>query len=134
MSDKPYGMERIIAGLSYLTSGFVGFIWFLIAIFTKSKIRPFLQFHIFQSILLAMAYYLVSILVSWVLNILSFIPFINVLILKIVYYLNAPAIFGYSLIQTIVYVVLFYLALMAFRGRYGYFPFISEIVKGNVNR
>ena len=48
--DKPYFIEKLVSALSYITSGFVGFIWLLLGIFTKSKVRPFMKYHIFQSI------------------------------------------------------------------------------------
>ena len=56
--EKPYFIEKLVSALSYITSGFVGFIWLLLGIFTKSRVRPFMKYHIFQSIFLAIAYFL----------------------------------------------------------------------------
>ena len=33
--DKPYFMEKLVSALSYLTMGFVGFIYLIIVILTK---------------------------------------------------------------------------------------------------
>ena len=36
--DKPYFMEKLVSALSYLTMGFVGFIYLIIIILTSSVI------------------------------------------------------------------------------------------------
>ncbi len=45
--DKPYFMEKLVSALSYLTMGFVGFIYLVIVILTKKNLKPFLKYHIF---------------------------------------------------------------------------------------
>ena len=57
---KPYMIERIVAALSYFTMGFAGFIWLILGLFTKARLRPFMQYHIFQSIFISIAYFLES--------------------------------------------------------------------------
>ena len=47
--DKPYFMEKLVSALSYLTMGFVGFIYLIIVILTKRTLKPFFFFFIFQS-------------------------------------------------------------------------------------
>ena len=122
------------AGLSYITMGFAGFIWLILGIFTKAQLRPFMQYHIFQSIFLSIAYFLLCYLLGFILNILSFIPFINRLVAQITFLLNMPLIFEYSLIQTVIYILLIYLAVTAFAGKYSYIPWISDIIDQNVSR
>lgn len=39
--DTPYMIERIVAAASYLTMGMAGFIWLIIALFTKARIKTF---------------------------------------------------------------------------------------------
>ena len=75
--DSPYFIERIIAALTYLTMGMVGFIWLIIGLFTKARLKPFLQYHIFQSIFISLGFAVLSIFISWLSNFLSFIPIIN---------------------------------------------------------
>lgn len=130
--NKIYPIEKIISALSYLTCGFAGFIWLLIGIFTKSSIRSFLKYHIFQSIFLAIGYFLLCQFVILVMQILSVIPFINVLVLRFSYYFNMPLFFGFSIIQVMVYTIIFYLVLTSLQGKYSYLPWISEIIKTNV--
>lgn len=125
-------IERIIAALSYITFGMVGFFWLLLAIFTKNTIRPYLKYHIFQSIFLSIAFFLFSALLGLLMNILSFIPLVNQLIMQFTWYLNMPLLFGYSLINLIIFGIIFYLAFTSFQGQYSYIPWVSDIIKANV--
>ena len=72
--DTPYMIEKIIAALTYLTMGMVGFIWLIVGLFTKARLKPFLQYHIFQSIFISLTFAVLSTLISWISNLLSFIP------------------------------------------------------------
>ena len=131
--DTPYMIERIIAALTYLTMGMVGFIWLIIGLFTKARLKPFLQYHIFQSIFISLAFAALSILVSWLSNILSFIPLINRIVAQITFLLNMPLIFDYSLLQSVIYLFLIYLAVTAFIGKFSYIPWVSDIIDQNIN-
>lgn len=131
-SDKPFMIERIVSALTYPTMGMIGFIWLILGLITRARLRPFAQYHIFQSIFLSIAYVIVSILLGVASNILSVIPLINKLTAQIIFWLNMPAIFGYSLIQAIIYTVLAYLAVTAFMGKYSYLPWVSNIIKENL--
>ena len=132
--NTPYLIERIIASLSYMTMGMVGFIWLIIGLFTKASLKPFLKYHIFQSIFISLGFAILSIFVGWVSNILSFIPFINKLVAQINFLLNMPLIFDYSILQTVIYVFLIYLAITSFAGKFSYIPWISDIIDQNVER
>ena len=131
--DTPYMIERIIAALTYLTMGMVGFIWLIIGLFTKARLKPFLQYHIFQSIFISLAFAVLSILISWLSNILSFIPIINRIVAQITFLLNMPLIFDYSLLQAVIYMLLIYLAITAFIGKFSYIPWVSDIIDQNIN-
>lgn len=129
---EPLLIEKAIASLSYITFGFVGFIWLLIGIFTKNNLRPYLKYHVFQSIFISIAYFLASALLGLILNILSIIPFVNQIVLRLTFYFNAPFIIGFSLIQLAVYAVILYLVITSWQGQLSYLPFISEIIEANV--
>lgn len=129
---EPLLIEKIIASLSYITFGFVGFIWLLIGIFTKNNLRPYLKYHIFQSIFLSIAYFLLCAFLGLIMNILSIIPLIGTIVMQFTFFLNAPLIFGFSLIQLVIYAIIFYLVFTSFQGQYSYLPWISEIIKANV--
>lgn len=128
----PLLIERIIAALSYITFGFVGFIWLLIGLFTKNNLRPFLKYHIFQSIFISIAYFLLCQFVGLLMNILSMIPFVGQIIMQLTYFLNAPLLFEFSLIQIVINALVLYLAATSFMGKYSYIPWISEIITANV--
>lgn len=133
-SETPYLIERIVAALSYLTMGMVGFIWLIIGLFTNARLKPFLQYHIFQSIFISLGFAVLSILVGWVSNLLSVIPFINKVVAQINFLLNMPLIFDYSLLQTVIYAFLAYLAITSFMGRFSYIPWVSDIIDQNISR
>lgn len=130
--DKPYFMEKLVSALSYLTMGFVGFIYLIIVILTKRTLKPFLKYHIFQSIFISIGYYLLTIFIGLVCNILLFIPLINKITTMILYYTTINIIFGCSIIGLFVYAVLFYLVITSFQGKYSYIPWVSDIIKINV--
>ena len=79
-NSEPFLIERIVAAFSYITMGFVGFIWLILGLFTKARLRPFMQYHIFQSIFLSIGFVLLYYIVGFISNILSIIPFINKLV------------------------------------------------------
>lgn len=133
-NETPYLIERLIAALSYLTMGMVGFVWLIIGLFTNARLKPFLQYHIFQSIFISLGFAVLSILVGWVSNLLSVIPFINKVVAQINFLLNMPLIFDYSLLQTAIYAFLAYLAITSFMGRFSYIPWVSDIIDQNISR
>lgn len=130
--DNPYMIERIVSALSYLTSGVIGFIWLILGVLTKSGLRPFMKYHIFQSIFLAMGYFLLMIILEQVSVVINFIPVVRNIFSLITFPFLIPIIFGLSIVQILIYTLLFYLAVTSFMGRYSYIPWISEIIKKNV--
>lgn len=130
--NGPLLIEKIIAGLSYLTMGFVGFIWLLIGIFTKSKLRPFLKYHIFQSIFISIAYFLLCQFLGLIMNMLSIIPLVNQIIMQFTLFLNMSLFFGFSIIQLVLYGIILYLVATSFQGQYSYLPWVSDIIRANV--
>lgn len=132
LQNEPLPMEKLIASLSYLTMGFVGFVWLLIGIFTKNTLRPYLKYHIFQSIFISIAYFLASAFLGLIMNILSIIPVVNQLVLAFTFYFNAPILFGFSVIEFACFAVVLYLVITSIQGKFSYIPWVSEIIKANV--
>lgn len=130
--NEPYPIEKILSAASYLTAGFAGFAWLVIAAITKKSVRPFLMYHIMQSIFLSILFFLISLLGEMVYVILYRIPLIN----AIPYFINMPIpfLFGLSFIQLCTTAVIFYLAVTSFMGMYSYIPWVSDIIKGNTQR
>lgn len=131
MQEKPDLVERAVSSLSYITMGFVGFIWLIVGLFTNAKLKPFVMYHIFQSVFISLGFTVISLFIGFVSNILSFIPLINKIVAQITFLLNMPLFFDYSLIQAFIYVVLIYLAITSFAGQYSYIPWISNIISQN---
>lgn len=124
---KVYPIERLLSAGTYLSAGFVGFIWLIIAALLKKQVRPFLMYHIMQSIFLSIAFFLISQLAGLVYVILYKIPVIN----AIPYLLNMPFFFGLSIIQVFTTTIILYLTITSAMGLYSYLPWISDIIKGN---
>lgn len=127
--------ERIVAVLNYLTFGLVGFIYLILVAFRKLRLTPFLQYHIFMTFFLVILYWLVTVLLSLLVQVLSIIPFINVLVLKVLFYFNAPLFFGkYSLVSGAVQLFVLYLCATSFLGQFSYVPWATDIIIKNVRR
>ena len=91
-----------------------------------------MQYHIFQSIFISIALVLLDMLLGFVCNILAAIPFVNIIVLNIIMFLNSPVFLNYSIIQIIMIAALLYCGVTAFLGIRTYIPFVSEIIDGNV--
>ena len=131
---QPPLLDRVISALSYLTMGFVGFVWLIICMFTKNPLRPFVQYHIFQSIFISIAYFLLSMICGFLMTILSYVPLINKLVAALTFLLNSPLLGNYSFIQLIIYTIVIFMTVTSFMGLYGRLPWISDIIDQNVGR
>ena len=127
-------LDRLIAAATYISMGMVGFIWLIFCAVTKTNLKSFLKYHIFQSFFLVMAYFLFNIFVNLVVSILGIIPLINILVYKILFFFTAPIVFGFSIISFTVLVVIVYLVLTSLQGKYSYIPWFSHIIDSNVGR
>ena len=133
--NSPTFFERLIVVANYITFGIVGFAWLIINAIRGDKLTSFLQYHIFQSFFLVMLYWLLSVFISLIAQILSFIPIITILVLKILFYFNTPFFFGkYSLISGTVSLIILYLVLSSFQGKYSYIPWVSDIINRTVRK
>lgn len=129
--NKPYPIERLLSAGTYLSVGFVGFVWLIIAALLRKQVRPFLMYHILQSIFLSFLFFIVSILAKLIYNIFAIIPFLNKLSTNIFLILNVPMVFNLSIIQCFTTTIILYLAITSAIGLYSYLPWISDIIKGN---
>lgn len=131
---NPYVIERLVVSLSYLTMGFVGFIWLILGAFTKSQSSDFVRYHIFQSIFISILLFILNVLIGIINDVLTVIPFVKVLIQHIYYLFNAPLFLNYSVIQVVMYLFIAYLMITSALGIYTYVPFVSDIISQNVGR
>ena len=133
-SPQPLLLEKIIAVLTYLSAGAIGFIWIILAVFTHNELRPFLRYHVYQSIFLAIIYFLISTFIGLLMSILSFIPIIKNIVGNIGFFLSMPVIGHFSIIGLIILGILLYLTIKAAQGKYSYIPWVSDVINYNVQR
>lgn len=127
--------ERLIAAVNYITFGLVGFVYLVFNAIRGGRMSAFLQYHIFQSFFLVMFYWLLTVFISLIAQILSFIPFINIIVLKLLFYFNAPILFGhYSIVSGTVTLIILYLVFTSIQGMFSYIPWVSDIIKRAVRR
>ena len=131
---SPYLIERIVVSLSYLTMGFIGFIWLILGAFTKSQSSSFVKYHIFQSIFISILLFILNVLLGIINDVLSVIPIIKVFTQQIYYLFNAPLFMNYSLIQMVMYLFIAYLMITSALGVYTDVTFVSDIISQNVGR
>ena len=126
---NPYPIEKIISALTYMTAGGAGFIWLIIAAIFKKTVRPFLMYHILQSIFLSILFYLINVFLQLIGVIIYRIPVIN----AIPYFINMPIqiFLGLSILQVFTTTIILYLAITSFLGYYSYIPWVSDIISGN---
>ena len=133
MDRTPTILEKSLSGLSYLTAGMVGFLWLIVCAVRRTYPSTFGLYHILQSIFLSLCYVIVNYIFWWLVRFLSLIPFLNKIIRHFVLDIfNSPVLFGYSIMQCLIYGVIIYLAVFAFMGLYSYLPWFSEVIKSNL--
>ncbi len=131
---SPYVIERLVVSLSYLTMGFIGFIWLVLGAFTKAQTSDFVRYHVFQSIFISISLFILNVLLGIINDVLSVIPFVKVFVQNIYYLLNAPIFLNYSIIQTILYLFIAYLMITSALGIYSYVPFVSDVISQSVGK
>lgn len=127
-------LEKIIGIGTYLTAGFIGFIWIILAVMSKNTLKPFLRYHIYQSIFLSILYFLFSTFVNLLLNILSYVPFVKIVVGHISFYLSVPIIAHLSIISLIILLVEIYLIIGVVKNKYSYIPWVSDVINYNLKR
>ena len=129
---QPLPLEKIIAALSYLTSGIVGFVWLILGAILKLGVRPFLLYHIYQSIFLSVLFFIVNLGLKIVLDILSAIPLIGQLVSTLTFLFTTSIFGGLSIINLAIFSVILYLTITSLMGKYSYLPWVSNIIRANL--
>lgn len=128
-NDNPTVVDRIICLLSYLTMGLVGFIWLIIISVQKAYFKPFLKYHILQSIFISVLIYIFGIVAQILLGMITLVPIVGQLITTGHAFLTLGIFGGYSAINLMIGLLVLYLAIGALMGKYSYFPWISDNIK-----
>lgn len=130
---EPLPIEKIISALSYFTMGIVGFVWLLLGAILKLGLRPFLRYHIYQSLFLSFLFFILSVGLSLVLGLLSYIPFIGGIISTITFLIATPLFGSFSVLNIIFFLFMAYLIITSLAGKTTYIPWVSNIIKANIN-
>ena len=134
-SESANILEKIGLCSTYATCGLTGVIWLIVAnLVFKRDLRPFILYHIYQSIIFWMFIVALSYVFSFFINLLISIPIVGSWIGNFMLIFNTPKYFGLSIINLLVSLIVIYLMLGVILGRYSQIPFISEIVKRNIDR
>ena len=125
--------ERLIAVFTYLTTGIVGLLWIILAQISGKRLKYFVKFHAYQSIILAFLYLLVSIALKLLLAVGVKIPFLGTYIYLLYFYIfDFKFIFGVSIVDFIVLVVLAYLVIVSLLGKEGNIQKLSDMIRKQV--
>lgn len=124
-------MEKIVAAFSYIFP-LIGFIFIVVAALAKKDMRSFLKYHIFQSIFIAFALWIILSGLGFVMHLLSYIPIINTIVSMFTFFLNTELFLGFSVVTILYFLFLMYLIIGVLKGSDSYVPWVSDIIKANL--
>ncbi len=135
-SEKIYPIEKIISIFSYFTTGIVGFFWFVIAYFKKTKVRPFLMYNIVQSVLIGIFLAIFNLATHLILLIFSKIQYLDYIAAKLYYNVLSFKIIklygigiSFTALELLLFIFLTYISVGVLIGKNFHVPFLSNIVK-----
>lgn len=128
---EPSFVEKLVSALSYIQP-LIGFVFIIIAALMKKDMKPFLKFHIFQSIFIAFTLWIVITGLGFAMNLVSYIPIIKNIVGMITFFLHTPLFLGISVINGIYSLFILYLIVGVIRGAYSYVPWVTDIIKANL--
>lgn len=121
--------ERIVSALSYLTSGFFGLVWAIVAGIQKRHVSRYTRFHIYQSFFLSILFYLSAMIFRILYSVVQLIPFVNGVMNQIVFYLiHYEVIFDQSILGLFLFIVIVYLIISVLLGKDGRLLWVSDMV------
>ncbi len=125
--------DKFVSITTYYTFGLTGIIWLIASILIfKKNVTDFCSYHIYQSIFISILLAVLSMALNFLFQLTIKIPFIGEAIGFVYLWLfNVPLFFTFSLFNFMVFVIITYLALGALFSKKTYFPFISDVIRGN---
>lgn len=127
----PSAMEKLIAAGSYIFP-LIGFIFIIIAALMRKDMKPFLRYHIFQSIFIAFGLWIIISILGFAMDLLSYIPIVKTVVSMVTFFLNTPIFLGFSVVTLIYTLFILYLIFGVVRGSDSYVPWVSDIIKSNL--
>lgn len=126
--NKPTALERIIAGICYLTAGLAGLLYIILA--ARSGQSSFFRFHFLQSIIL----YIIGLLLSWAGGILlsllgGILGMVDSLAPGVGAQIGLWTPLALDVVVRAGFLLLIYGMIFALLGKYAEIPFISNLVR-----
>lgn len=127
----PSAIEKLIAIASYIFP-LIGFVVIIITAIMKKDMKPFLKYHIFQSIFIAFALWLIISGLTLAMNLVSYIPLLKNVVGIVTFFLNTPLLLGFSVVTFVYFIFVLYLIIGVLRGSDSRVPWVSDIIKSNL--
>ena len=125
---EPSLPDRVISALSYLSAGWIGLIYMVVLYFARKGSSKFLRFNVYQSIILCCLrcylQFVIGMIYTLFFDLLTHIPFIQIIVSWIDLFLSKPTFGNYSILQALVVVYLAYVVIWSLLGK---FPMIFKI-------
>lgn len=121
-------LDRFISCLSYVTVGWLGLIYCIICFIRKKSVSRFVRYNVFQAIFISLLYFVASMVLGFIADLLMHIPFVGTLVSWIYLFFNYSIIGGYSIIQILICGLFLYMALFSILGMYPRIYWISSRV------
>lgn len=124
--------EKVISILSYFTMGIAGLIWILIAYFLNKRLKFFLMYNAVQSMVISIFLALLNLVFNIIFQIMALIPGFNKIAINITIFLQHRInIFSlsFNLVETVVFLLLFYISAGVLAGRIFYVPVLTTVMK-----
>jgi uncharacterized membrane protein len=121
----PTALERVIAGLCYVTFGMVGLIYLIVT--GKQRQSNFMQFNFLQSILLGLLGIVINYSIGAIANLLG--GTVGLVSSGAANIVTSPFALLSVVIQGLSFVLMLYGAIWAFLGKEAEIPFISRLVR-----
>ncbi len=122
-------LSRLGSAMSYLTAGWGGLIALVIMYFAKKTPSKFFTFNVYQSIIIAFSLFIIGMTWAILFNILSHIPFVQLIVSWIDFILNRPTILSRSVTELFVFGLTIYCVLFSLLGRYPIIYKVSSLIK-----
>ena len=127
-------IEKIISVLSYATMGIAGLIWVIIAYICKRHIKYFLMFNITQSMVISIILAIVKLFVGLIMQLLTYIPFLNFISAILNYVLSIKIIrvyslgLSFSLFEFFIFILLIYIIIGVCLGKIFNVPYLTKLI------
>ena len=123
--------DKLGSAISYLTAGWGAVIILFILYIRKKHASHFLRFNTLQSIFISLLFFVISMAVSLLADFLKYIPVINYLTAQILFLLNRPVLFHWSIIQIFLLGLTLYMTIFSLLGKYPRIYKLSKIIDYN---